>query len=84
MHIATTRSYMQPRAASVPGTGTITQSGTTITGVNTLFTTECAMGDRIVGGDISGRITSVTNDGVMDLDSSATVAVGVSFDIYPG
>ena len=49
-------------AAAVAGTGTISSSGTTVTGVGTSFTTELAIGDLITAGGQTRTVASITNN----------------------
>lgn len=72
------------RAPSVPGAGTIVQLGNVITGTNTLFLSQCGVGDRLAGGAINGLVVAITSNVLITLSSSATVAVGVAFAILTG
>ena len=67
------------------GTGTITQSGTAVTGVGTAFLSEVVIGDRVstAGNTINGIVTAITDNTHLTLSTSATVAVGVAFTITP-
>lgn len=65
------------------GTGTITQSGTRVTGSGTQFAKEVVIGDRITSAGIDGIIQVFQPGESFDLDTTATVAVGESFTITP-
>ncbi len=63
------------------GTGTITQLVSTITGVGTLFLSEVLVDDEITAAGIDGVVQSIESDLSLTVDSSATVAVGVTYEI---
>ena len=65
------------------GTGMITQSGTTVTGIGTLFGPEVVIGDRITASGIDGLVQSIPQNTSLTLNTSASVAIGVSFTISP-
>lgn len=73
----------QSKRATIAATGTITQLGTALTGSGTLFTSQCAVGDQIIGTGISGRVVSITNGLLLVLDNSLTVAVPTTFTVGP-
>ena len=58
-----------------PHTGTVTQSGNTVTGVGTSFTTQYQVGDFIkIGSNNPMRITSITNGTTIKTANTQTVA----------
>lgn len=67
------------------GTGTITQSGTTVQGIGTLVSGEIVTGDRITAAGIDGIVQGL--DGLFTerffLDTSAEISEGVPFTITP-
>lgn len=63
-------------------TGTVAQSGTTITGSGTLFLSEVNVGDRLVAVGIDGTVTVVTSDTQLTLDTSATVVSAATFTLF--
>ncbi len=63
-------------------TGTVTQSAFAMTGSGTHFTTECVVGERIVGVGIDETITVISSDTSMTVDTSTTVGVGVTFTLF--
>lgn len=65
------------------GTGMITQSGTTVSGVGTLFQSEVVVGDRIQAVGVDGIVQSIATDTSLTLDTSATVGAGVVYTITP-
>lgn len=74
--------------ASRTGTGTITQSGTTVTGTSTLFTTQVKVGDTITATAgsplISGVVVTIVSATELTLTTSATQAAGQAYTITPG
>jgi len=69
--------------AQFSGTGVITQSGTTVSGVGTAFLSEVVVGDRIQAIGIDGIVQSIATDTSLTLDTSATVAIGIIYTITP-
>jgi len=69
--------------ASFAGTGVITQSGTTVSGVGTAFLSEVVVGDRIQAIGIDGIVQSIATNTSLTLNTSATVGVGVIYTITP-
>ena len=69
--------------ASFAGTGVITQSGTTVSGVGTAFLSEVVVGDRIQAIGIDGIVQSIATNTSLALDTSATVGVGVVYTVMP-
>jgi hypothetical protein len=69
--------------ASYTLTGTVAQSGNTLTGVLTIFLTEVKLGDNISGGGVNGNVTAIASDTSLTLDSSATVAAGDTVTCAP-
>lgn len=66
---------------SLPNTGTITISGTAVTGTSTLFLSEANVGDMLlVDGELI-EITAITNDTSMTLQKAKTLGVGTAFSI---
>ena len=72
------------RTPSVTGTGLIVQAGTLVTGTNTLFQSEVAIGDRIVAGAIDGLVVSIASNVSLTLNTSAIVSVAIAFTIWTG
>jgi hypothetical protein len=56
-------------------TGTVTSSGTAVTGVSTLFTTEVAVGDTLQVGNLTGTVASITDN------THLTLSAGFSHDV---
>lgn len=71
--------------AVISATGTITASGTTVTGTGTAFLTELAPGDRIIVGGQEVTVTSdpiPADDGAITVDSSlGTIGSPTAFQI---
>ncbi len=66
-------------------TGTITSSGSTVTGTGTAFTTELAVGDYITRGTETVRVATITSDTVLTTSSNlSTSAVGTAFSLAKG
>jgi hypothetical protein len=67
-----------------PNTGTITISGTAVTGSSTLFLSEANVGDMLlVDGELI-EIAGITNDTSMTLQKAKTLGVGTNFSIITG
>lgn len=66
------------------GTGTISTSGTTVTGVSSLFTTELAEGDLIVASGQIRAIATVTSATAATLDTAftANLAAGTTYRVF--
>lgn len=67
--------------AAAIGTGTISSSGTTVTGVGTAFNTFFRVNDRIIAGGQIRRITAIASDTSLTTASafSPVIAAGASF-----
>lgn len=64
------------------GAGTVTASGTALTGVGTAFLTTANIGDEIwIAGFGVRRIAGITTDTAATLDRGATVAVGAAYGL---
>ncbi len=68
-------------AASAYSTGTYSQSGTTITGVGTVFPNECVRGTLTHHDDSTTIITGYTNATSITVEDSKTVAAGNTYSI---
>lgn len=69
--------------AAFSGSGVITQLGTTVSGVGTLFRSQVVVGDRITAIGIDGIVQSIASDTSLTLDTSAIVGIGVGYTIAP-
>lgn len=67
---------------SFAGSGTISQSGNTVTGINTLFWAEVFVGDRLSGTGVDGIVAEIVSDTEITLDSSAS-AGSTNYTITP-
>lgn len=66
-------------------TGTVTVSGTAVTGTNTLFTTQANVGDLILfAGYGVRRITAIDSATSITLDGAITIGSGVAFAVVTG
>lgn len=65
------------------GTGTVTSSGTTVTGSGTLFLTECKIGDTLVIGTNLRTVVGITDDTHITTASSLTQAAPIAYSIRP-
>ncbi len=64
------------------GSGTVSQSGTAITGVGTSFDLEVAVGDLLTATGISGNVVTIT-DGTHIVLSNSAAAAGGAYTITP-
>src|SRR5207244_2934267 len=64
----------------IPGTGTISNSGNTVTGTGTYFPEELHVGDSLIVGALTETITSIASDTSLQTDGSFSPAVsGAAF-----
>ena len=75
------------RTTSHVGSGTVTQSGTTLTGTLSAFLSEVVVGDVITADAgsplISGTVTAIASNTSLTLSTSATQAVGQTYTVAP-
>lgn len=69
--------------ASYVLTGTVAQTGNTLTGVLTAFLAEVTVGDNISGGGVNGNVTAIASNTSLTLDRSATVGAGDTVTLTP-
>ncbi len=80
--LADVQNRFQVQNSAVAGTGTISSSGTTVTGnVSTVFTTQLRVGDTIFAGGEARRVAVITNDTTLTVSASFTtnLAAGTTF-----
>lgn len=65
------------------GTGTVTSSGTTVTGSGTSFTTQLKVGDQITFGSFTRTVRAITSNTVLTIGANTTQASGVAFTFSP-
>jgi hypothetical protein len=78
--IVSPQGMLQVQSNPLTGTGTISSSGTDVTGTNTLFQRELAVGSEITAVGEKRRVTAITSNTDLDVDSAwSTDLSGVSF-----
>ena len=78
--------WVDQSVGATAGVGTVTTSGTTITGsAATKFTRDFAVGDQIiiVGESATRYILSITSDTVMTSTATLTGVAGAAYTFYP-
>ena len=68
----------------VTGTGTVTYSGTTITGAGTQFTNTFKIGDTITIGSTAYTISAISSDTVMTANTTGSTSTGQSYTTVGG
>ena len=63
-------------AAAVTGTGTVSSSGTTVTGASSAFTTQLNVGDIIIASGQTRTVTAITSATVLTTDIAFNPAIG--------
>ena len=71
-----------PGAPSYTGTGTISSSGTSVTGTNTLFLTELSPGQKLVKGSDVRTIVTITSNTALTIDSAFTTPASGDDVVY--
>ncbi len=67
--VADVQSRLQVQGNAIVATGTVTPSGTAVTGTSTLFTTQARIGDTLIVANQSRRITAIANDTSLTVDT---------------
>ena len=65
------------------GTGVVSQSGSTLTGVGTAFLSEVKVGDLITATAISEHVVSIEANDSLTLDGSVSSGAGLTYTITP-
>jgi hypothetical protein len=74
--------YIRPELGDIALSGTITISAGTVSGTNTSFTTELAVGDTIVANGVRFVVASITNDTAATVTpNNVTIASPTSFSL---
>lgn len=69
-------------APTVAGTGTLSSSGTTVTGTGTAFTTQLQVGDYIVVGGVAKQVTVIASDTSLTTSTAFSPALSGAGFIY--
>lgn len=79
--------FVQQSPGSITGVGTVSVSGTGVTGVSTKFTRDFAVGDTITttttSGSESKTITTITSDTVLVTAAFSGTNAGAAYTYYP-
>ncbi|MCP4570367.1 MAG: hypothetical protein GY841_22525 [FCB group bacterium] len=69
------------RPATLDGTGTVAGSGTAIAGSGTLFLAEIGAGEALTAGGQKRRVTAVTSDLALTVDTPFGLPAGTTFEV---